>query len=205
MTSKTFLLAVAVACTAWLPAVSQQPATAYNVELVIFRTGSGSGGAENWSAESTAARIASDGESTGGSGQVGRLVRTLPDSAFQLNDVANKLRSTGVYTPVAHVAWSQSASAWGTHTGLQLDKLGLNVEGLTGTVSLERGQYLHLGLTLSYATASPPAGVGAAPGTTFTINESRRVRFYERNYYDHPAFGVIALVTPAQGARPAAR
>ena len=24
---------------------------------------------------------------------------------------------------------------------------------------------------------------------------------YERDYYDHPAFGVIALVTPAQGAR----
>jgi hypothetical protein len=27
------------------------------------------------------------------------------------------------------------------------------------------------------------------------------VRFYERNYFDHPAYGVIALVTPAQGAR----
>ena len=27
------------------------------------------------------------------------------------------------------------------------------------------------------------------------------VRFYERSYFDHPAFGVIALVTPAQGAR----
>jgi hypothetical protein len=23
------------------------------------------------------------------------------------------------------------------------------------------------------------------------------VKFFERNYYDHPAFGVIALVTPA--------
>lgn len=205
MTPRRSLLAIAAACVAWLPAVSQQPATTYNIELVIFRAASGSGGAENWSAESTAARIASDGEAAGGSGQVGRLVRALPDSAFQLNDVASKLRSTGVYVPVAHVAWSQSASAWGTHTGLQLDKIGLNVEGLTGTVSLERGQYLHLGLALSYAMPSPPSGVAAAPGTTFTINESRRVRFYERNYYDHPAFGVIALVTPSQGARPAAR
>jgi hypothetical protein len=48
---------------------------------------------------------------------------------------------------------------------------------------------------------SPPDGLGAAPGTAFALNESRRVRFYERNYYDHPAFGVIALVTPAQGPR----
>jgi hypothetical protein len=31
------------------------------------------------------------------------------------------------------------------------------------------------------------------------------VRFYERSYFDHPAFGVIALVAPAQGARPPGR
>jgi hypothetical protein len=72
-------------------------------------------------------------------------------------------------------------------------------------VFLERGQYLHLGMTLTYADPSPPAGMGAAPGTAFTINQSRRIRFYERNYYDHPAFGVIALVSPAQGARPPGR
>ena len=52
---------------------------------------------------------------------------------------------------------------------------------------------------------SPPAGLGAGADTPFTLNESRRVRFYERNYFDHPAFGVIALVTPAQGARPPGR
>jgi len=37
------------------------------------------------------------------------------------------------------------------------------------------------------------------------MNQSRRIRFYERNYYDHPAFGVIALVTPTQGKRPPGR
>jgi len=63
------------------------------------------------------------------------------------------------------------------------------------------GQFLHLGLSLSYAMPSPPDGLHAAPDTPFTLNQSRRVRFYERNYYDHPAFGVIALVTPSQGAR----
>jgi len=47
--------------------------------------------------------------------------------------------------------------------------------------------------------------MAAGPGTTFQMGESRRIKFYERNYYDHPAFGVIALVTPAQGARPAGR
>ena len=46
-----------------------------------------------------------------------------------------------------------------------------------------------------------PPVLAPRPGTAFTLNENRRVKFYERNYYDHPAFGVIALVTPAQGAR----
>jgi hypothetical protein len=141
----------------------------------------------------------------GGGAQAGRLLRTLPESQFQLKDVANKLRSTGVYVPVAHVAWSQSASAWGARTALRIEQLGLNVEGLTGTVSLARGQYLHLGMNLSYAMPQPPAGIGAAPGTIFTLDESRRVKFYERNYYDHPAFGVIALVTPMKDTRPAGR
>jgi hypothetical protein len=28
------------------------------------------------------------------------------------------------------------------------------------------------------------------------MNEIRRVKFNERQYFDHPAFGVIALVSP---------
>jgi hypothetical protein len=72
-------------------------------------------------------------------------------------------------------------------------------------VFLERGQWLHLGMALTYVMSSPPQGLGAAADTPFIINESRRVRFYERNYFDHPAFGVIALVSPAQGSRPPGR
>ena len=107
--------------------------------------------------------------------------------------------------PVAHVAWSQTASSWGTRAGFAVQRLGIDVPGLTGNVFLERGQFLHLGMTLTYAMSAPPPGLGAGPDTPFTINESRRVHFYERNYFDHPAFGVIALVTPAQGARPPGR
>ena len=77
--------------------------------------------------------------------------------------------------------------------------------GLSGTVFLDRGQYLHMGVAINYAESDPPGGLGAGAGTSFTMNQSRRIKFYERNYYDHPAFGVIALVTPAQGARPPGR
>jgi hypothetical protein len=196
-----------------LPAASQEPAAApvpaYNVELIIFRATSALGGAENWAAEAGARNFSSDsnaGESAvGDSAQVGRFLTSLPESQFQLADIEKRLRASAGYAPLAHVAWSQTASAWGTRAGFALQRLGIDVPGMTGTVVLERGQFLHLGMTLAYAPATSPAGLGAAPGTTFTLNAGRRVRFNERTYFDHPAFGVIALVTPVAGTRPARR
>jgi Peptidoglycan-binding protein, CsiV len=205
MKVRMLCMAVLAVLTCGVPALSQDAAApAYHIEIIVFRATSAQGGAENWSAENGVGNTIGE-ESSSGSSQVGRFVGALPPAQFQLTDIENKLRSSGAYVPIAHVAWAQTASAWGTRAGFALQKLGVDVPGLTGNVSLERGQYLHLGMALSYAMSSPPGGLGAGPGTAFTLNENRRVRFYERNYYDHPAFGVIALVTPAQGARPAGR
>jgi hypothetical protein len=183
-------------------------ATVYNIEIIVFRANGTLGGAEDWSAETGAAPriIAGDESPTAtGTAQIGHFVAALPNSAWQLTELESRLRASGAYVPVAHVAWSQTASAWGTRAGFSVQKLGMDVPGLNGSVFLEHGQFLHLGMTLTYAMSSPPAGLAAAPDTPFTLNESRRVRFFERNYFDHPAFGVIALVTPAQGARPPGR
>lgn len=179
--------------------------TVYNVELIVFRNNGSQGSAENWGNQGVSARNIAGDESATGTSQVGHFVGVLPSSTYQLTELENRMRASGAYVPVAHVAWSQTASSWGTRAGFPLSRLGIDAEGLTGTVFLEHGQYLHLGMTLSYAMAAPPPGLGAAPGTPFSINESRRVRFYDRNYFDQPAFGVIALVTPAQGAKPPGR
>jgi Peptidoglycan-binding protein, CsiV len=174
--------------------------TVYNVEMIIFRNPASQGSGENWSTQGLTSRNIAGDETATGTAQVGHFVGVLPSSGYQLSDLENRLRSGG-YTPVAHVAWSQTASSWGTRAGFPLSRLGADVDGLTGTVFLEHGQFLHLGMTLNYAIPSPPPSLNAAPGTVFTINESRRVKFYDRNYFDHPAYGVIALVTPAQGGR----
>ena len=177
----------------------------YNVELIVFRATLAQGAAEDWSAESPASDNTVAGAESGSGSSVGHFVGVLPTSQFQLTDIESKLRASSAYQPLAHVAWSQTASAWGTRAGFPVQKLGIDVPGLSGNVFLERGQYLHLGVALNYAEPNPPAGLGAGASTTFTMNQSRRIKFYERNYYDHPAFGVIALVTPAQGARPPGR
>ena len=211
------LLLAALLCARALPAAPEEPAApaapapasapgsnVYNIEIIVFRATSALGGPEDWSAEAGARNIAGE-ESASGAATVGHFVAALPSSVWQLGELESRLRTSGLYVPVAHTAWSQTASSWGTRAGFTLQKLGIEVPGLSGSVFLERGQWLHLGVSLTYAMAAPPQGLGAAPDTPFTINESRRVRFYERNYFDHPAFGVIALVTPAQGARPPGR
>jgi hypothetical protein len=207
-----------------LQAASQQPqqtaaspSPVYNVELVIFRATTGLGAPENWSS-ATELESSPDSGAPEASGelppapaapaaqaQTARFVQALPETQYQLTNVVAKLRQSGGYAPVAHVAWSQTASPWGTKAGFPVQRLGINVEGLSGTIFLERGQYLHLGMSLSYAIANPPSSLGAEPGTVFTLNDSNRIRFRELSYYDHPAFAVIALVTPSQGARPAGR
>jgi len=202
-------LAAAALCAPAPPLRAQEAAavpgaTVYNVEIIVFRASGALGAPEDWSAEAGARSIAG-AEAGGDAAQIGHFVAALPSSAWQLTELENRLRASGTYVPVAHAAWSQTASAWGTRAGFTLDKLGISVPGLSGSVFLERGQFLHLGLSLSYAIAQPPVGLGATADTPFTINESRRVRFYERSYFDHPAFGVIALVAPAQGARPPGR
>jgi hypothetical protein len=176
------------------PAVQAQApsATVYTIEVIVFRNLSGAGGAEDWSAKPVSRR-----PDQPDSPVTGRFVAPVPPAQYQLNDVAAKLRATTNYQPVAHFAWQQTASSWGSGAGFTVAKLAGNVPGLSGIFFLEAGSYLHLGMTLNYQSANPPAGLGAAPGTVFMLSESRRVKRYERNYYDNPAFGVIALVTPA--------
>ncbi|MGC8518367.1 MAG: CsiV family protein [Steroidobacteraceae bacterium] len=186
------------------PATTAAPAAApaavhreYYIEIVVFRALSTLGSPEDWQAELHMAPNVSGSESPTGTG-VGHLVSIVPPSGYKLTGIWNALRASADYRPVAHAAWIQTASDWGTHAGFNLSELGVQVPGLSGLVYFERGTYLHLGLTLDYTMQHPPAGLDAPPGTTFVMNETRRVRFYQRNYFDHPAFGVIALVLPVR-------
>jgi len=185
--------------------------TVYNVEIIVFRTNSALGSPEDWVTEAQhapAVPIAADGEVTAATAEAGsgsRFLRVLTPAEFQLGDIEARLKSSGVYVPVAHLGWAQTASAWGSRQSMSLQQLGSDNPQLTGTVTLERGQFLHLGFALNLGIANPPGGLGAAPDTTFVLNDNHRVKLYERNYFDSPAFGVIALVAPAQGTRRAGR
>jgi len=195
-----FIAALAFALvivSASLPSAQAQTANprVYNVEVIVFRNSSGAGGAEDWSAKPVAR-----GLDTPEAPVTGKFVQAIAPAQFQLNDVARKLQGTTNYQPIAHFAWQQTASSWGSRAGFTVAKLAGNVPGLSGIIYLESGTYLHLGVSLNYQTSNAPEALAAAPGTVFMLNESRRIRFDKLSYYDHPAFGVSALVTPANRA-----
>ncbi len=182
-------------------AQAQAPAnqTVYTVEIIVFRNQSGLGGPEDWTAKPVAR-----GPDKPDATVTGRFVQSVPASQFQLNDVAARLQNTTNYQPLAHFAWQQTASSWGSRAGFPIAKLAGNVPGLSGIIYLESGTYLHLGMSLNYQTSNPPPALGADASTVFTLAESQRVLPFKPSYFDHPAFGVIALVTrakPATGGR----
>ena len=95
---------------------------------------SGAGGPEDWGARSVAR-----GPDTPDSTVTGRFVQTIASSQYQLNAVAARLQNTTNYPPIAHFAWQQTASSWGSRAGFTVAKLAGNVPGLTGTIYLESG------------------------------------------------------------------
>ncbi|MBM4216512.1 MAG: hypothetical protein FJ178_01465 [Gammaproteobacteria bacterium] len=156
-------------------------ASTYHVEVIIFRT---SGAREG---EPGAAPLrAASGDAASGVAQVARYLGPLPAAKLQLSGARQKLAASG-YRVLAHTGWTQTASNWGSRNGLPVDQLTLEVPGLSGSFLLERGSLLHFGMNLRYT----PEG-----GAAQQMNELRRIRFNEKNYYDHPAIGVIAIVTP---------
>jgi hypothetical protein len=156
-------------------------ATLYGVEVIVFRALSVTA-AEDWDALPPGRGFGSTAN-RGGSPQV---LRVLAPSDYRLGTVEASLRTSGAWRPVAHAAWIQTAANWGTHAGITLADVGINVPGLSGMVYLERAPiYLHLGFD-----------VHLSAGATYSIKEMRSVRYNDKQYFDHPAFGIIAVVTP---------
>jgi len=79
----------------------------------------------------------------------------------------------------------------------------INENFVTGTVMLTRGRYLHVGLDLLYERQpnSPQLfsffGFGNAGDIPeeYRLTQERRLRRGQLNYFDHPKFGVLAVVT----------
>jgi hypothetical protein len=174
----------------------------YDVELVIFRTLNPSASPEEWSMEAAAAgqrlSIPDDEPSPFASSDPAPPPTTatfpaLPPAKFKLTPIADTLRRSRNYPPLAHFGWTQPGYPRGDAKFLAINSMVPAASGLLGQVALSRGRYLHLTLDLVYDAR----GAAGEPGQRFVLRQSRRMRSNERHYIDSPRFGVIAVVTPS--------
>jgi hypothetical protein len=180
------------------------------VELIIFRPTTPLGVTEDWQSEAMAVanRAPAEGADTGAEppAPVGTSLDANPMSPalFKLSGIESGLQRSHNYEVLAHVGWTQTVVPRGSGLAVDLSQLGAPGD-VRGSAAVERGRYLYLRLKLAYTPADPPAslvGTTAPAGpVTFTLDQVRRVRNFERHYFDHPAFGVIAMVAPVGGAR----
>ncbi|HEY5809901.1 MAG TPA: CsiV family protein [Povalibacter sp.] len=173
----------------------------YDVELVIFRNLSGGSTPEDWGKELNATGQSTPLSDEDGSGisvaaesaPPATATETFPELAagkMKLGTLADTLRRSRNYQPLAHFGWTQPGFPRTEAHYMSIDSQGAAGSGLSGRVALSRGRYLHLTLDL----VLEPAG----SGEHYVLRQTRRMRSNERHYIDHPKLGVIALVTPSE-------
>lgn len=126
--------------------------------------------------------------------------KQLRPAARKLGGVARRLRGAGAYRVLLNGAWRQPSygvrrarrvylsdqpsltAATGGDDGLSMP-VSRQVEGI---VSLKVARLLHIEVDFLYYHDGQPV----------RLRETRKLKFRELHYFDHPLFGVIVQVTP---------
>jgi hypothetical protein len=174
----------------------------YEVELVIFRVTNPTGSPEDWALEETRAKSsvpaargseepAPTTETTTPATTLGSetSIQPLESGRFKLTAIEATLKRSRSYQPLAHIGWTQPGFGLESPRPLRIEGLVSSDAGITGTVTLTKGRYLRL--TLDLVWQSP------VDGKRYVLREQRdRMRSNEKHYFDHPYFGVVAIITP---------
>jgi hypothetical protein len=119
-------------------------------------------------------------------------VEPLGNDQFQLSAAKEALTRKGGFKILSHLVWAAIVPPNGRTTTHLADLLTTDDPGpLVGSLAVQRSQYLFMGLELDYTVGNQ----------TYGLREKRRIKFGERHYFDHPAFGVIAQVSASKGAQ----
>lgn len=149
----------------------------------------------------------------------------LPAQAFKLTQAANALNHKSGYKVLMHLAWvmpitnkPQRIHLYGgelysqngvlEHSGFVDESEDRNQDQrwqINGTLQLSLKTYIHVhpDLILALPTQNLPremVGDLHQPFMLFQLNQTRRMRSKELNYFDHPLFGILAIITPVAAA-----
>jgi len=210
------IAAIGLALTSLLtPLQSQAAATTpanYSVELVVFRNLMPDlEGKEIWSPDRVNLNIPELDQA-----------RNAADSNDENTDIGKAvvlLQTNDKYQVLTHKRWIQTADARSSSPVMRItDPAG----DLDGTVVFYMSRFLHVDVdlllkdeseqkadaapALATTDSTPPATASASAvdaginnqELAYRIDESRRIRSNQMNYFDHPKFGVLLIITPME-------
>lgn len=170
-----------------LPAMAQNRTSAnYDVEVLVFEMQLPEyEGSELW----TRAPRSPD--------PTAMVIEGTPPSAEFASAMA-AMQSDGRYRVLLHKRWSQTAEPKSGQPPVLLSA----DSALSGTFRFYLSRFLHAELNLAYQPLTGAIGAGTSENEglpSFVINEQRRVKSNDMNYFDHPKFGVLVRVSPNAG------
>ncbi|MDH3645389.1 MAG: peptidoglycan binding protein CsiV [Gammaproteobacteria bacterium] len=117
-----------------------------------------------------------------------RRFTPLTSDQLRLGSISKTLLSSRDWSPVLHYGWRQPAFGRVEAPAVSLagNRRGAYASG-SARLSVERFLRLELDLQMDPGT-----------GVSYTLDQARRMRSGEIHYFDHPQFGVIALVSRAE-------
>ena len=200
------VLVLALWCAWALPAA----AAGYQLELIVFAYPQPNTDGEQFANDEGLPAAQGLAQLGGGDQGPGAEVTPLPASSHRLNGVLSALRRGGRYRPLLHASWIQPEGgrirgvfvSTSAATAIS-DPPAPDVEHVMGSVRLRVTRFLHVDVDLAYFPgASAPAvngDGGSVPPDHVRLTESRKIKFNEVHYFDHPLFGALLQVSRAGG------
>ncbi len=200
--SRIIFIALSLFAVATAQAASNDQGNSYEVEVMVFRNLMPNlVGNELWTQDTVNPAISDLGSAI--------LPALAPPADPVLSDAAIALSANPRYRLLVHDSWIQTAATRFASKPIRItaSEPG-NPQELDGTVRFYLNQYLHVVLHLLLQEPAPNTGLAvfnapAAP-ILYRMDEQRRIRLNQVNYFDHPMFGVLLRVTSVKPDAPVA-
>jgi len=131
----------------------------------------------------------------------------LPQTKMKLNRNTDILSNHDQYQVLMHLAWVEPITNQPERVQIQnnndqqTDNSSPNRPWeISGLLTLSKNKYItvktNLVLSLPSSELISNSGFQQDPYAYFQLNQTRRIRSKELNYFDHPAFGMLLQITP---------
>ena len=179
------VIALSLAVTAQAAAPTAGSPSLYNVEVLVFENRMPTlEGGELWSQDKV--RPLPD-EATSAD-----LPGMPEDSESPISKVAEQISQDGNYRLLLHGYWQQTAEAKSDTKPMRLATTDGTLDGL---FRFYLSRFLHVDLDMQLR--QPGATADATP-LVLRLREHRRIRTQDVHYFDHPRFGMLVRITPAE-------